>query len=280
MVRRAFDEGLVKVDGKRTRKNHLPRVGALLEAQIPEDDLSPLPRHDLPLQVLYEDSALVVLNKPAGMSVHPLVEGDRQTLANALVARYPECAEASQSPRECGFAHRLDHDTSGVIVAARERATFDALRRAFSSRAVEKRYLALVGGAPGEEGMLELPIGHHPSNVRKMVVCTAPEDAARLKARPALTRYRLRERLGDLALLDVEIPTGVTHQIRVHLAALGAPVAGDPLYGGPSVEGLAHHFLHASLLSLSHPRTGATLCVEAPLPPELGALLDTLRARR
>jgi 23S rRNA pseudouridine1911/1915/1917 synthase len=219
----------------------------------------------------------VVLDKPAGMPVHPLEAGETGTLGNALLARYPECLEASLDPRECGLAHRLDVETSGAIVAARTRAAYEALRRSFAERTVSKRYLALVGGAPGEGGEIVLPIAHHPKNPRKMIVCASEEDASELKAREAITRYRVLEYVGDFALVEAEIPTGVMHQIRVHLAAVGAPVAGDTVYGGPAIEGLDRQFLHAARLEFPHPVTGEPVVAEAPLPAELERMLARLR---
>jgi len=143
---------------------------------------------------------------------------------------------------------------------------------------VGKRYLALVGGAPGEGGEVDIPIAHHPKNPRRMVACAEEEEAARLKAREALTRYRVLERLGDFALLEAEIPTGVMHQIRVHLAAIGAPVAGDALYGGPPIPGLTRHFLHAAELEFPHPRAPETrVRVSSPLPAELQQVVERLR---
>jgi 23S rRNA pseudouridine1911/1915/1917 synthase len=274
----AFDRGEVRVDGKRAKKGDRVRAGAEIVAELSGDAATALPQPELPLVVLLEEAAFVVLDKPAGMPTHPLDEAEQGTLANALAARYPECAAASDDPRECGLAHRLDVETSGAIVAARSAQAFRALRASFTGRAVEKRYLALVGGAPGEGGEIEIPIAHHPKNPRKMIACALPEDADRLKARPALTRYRVIERLGDCALVEVEIPTGVMHQIRVHLSAIGAPVAGDALYGGAPVAGLTRQFLHAARLAFPRPLASGRVEVESPLPEELRRVVEGLRA--
>jgi 23S rRNA pseudouridine1911/1915/1917 synthase len=276
-VMEAFEKGEVRVDGRRAKKGDRVAPGTEVTAAIAAESSPPLAQPELPLAVLLEDAAFVVLDKPAGMPTHPLEEDERGTLANALIARYPECAAASDDVRECGFAHRLDVETSGTIVAARSAAAWRALRDRFGAREVGKRYLALVGGAPGEGGEIDIPIAHHPKNPRRMVACATEEDARRLKARPALTRLRVLERLGDFTLVEVEIPTGVTHQIRVHLAAVGAPVAGDALYGGPPVEGLDRQFLHAARLEFVHPVSGAKVSAEAPLPGELERVLARLR---
>lgn len=277
-VKEAIDRGRVKVDGRRVKKSEPISPGSEIVAEVSTGAEPPVPQPELPLTVLLEDPAFVVVDKPAGMPTHPLKEGERGTLGNALVARYPECLEASEDVRECGFAHRLDTETSGALVAARNPETYAKLREAFSARQVGKTYLALVGGLIGEQGEIEVPIAHHPSNRRLMIACALEEDAQRLKAREALSRYRLLERVGDYALLEVEIPTGVMHQIRVHLSSVGAPVVGDPLYGGPSIEGLDRQFLHAARLEFPHPVTGARMVAEAPLPPELTSVLERLRS--
>ncbi len=276
-VMEAFEKGEVRVDGRRARKGDPVAPGSEVTATIAAESSPPLAQPELPLAVLLEDAAFVALDKPAGMPTHPLQEGERGTLANALIARYPECATASDEVRECGFAHRLDVETSGAIVAARSAPAWRALRDRFGAREVGKVYLALVGGAPGEGGEIDIPIAHHPKNPRRMIACATEEGARELKARPALTRFSVRERLGDFTLVEVEIPTGVTHQIRVHLAAVGAPVAGDALYGGPPIEGLGRQFLHAARLEFPHPVSGAKVSLEAPLPDDLERALARLR---
>ncbi len=276
----AFETGEVRVDGRRARKGDKVVPGSEITAEVPGEAQPPRAQPELSLSVLVEAPAFVVVDKPAGVPTHPLEEGESGTLANALVARFPECAGASEDPRECGLAHRLDVETSGAMVAARSREAFRALRASFSGREVEKRYLALVGGAPGEGGEIDIPIAHHPKNPRRMVACALPEDAERLKARPAVTRYTIVERLGDFALVEAEIPTGVMHQIRVHLSAVGAPVAGDALYGGAQVPGLDRQFLHAARLAFPHPEGGARVEASAPLAPELEAVLQSLRKAR
>ncbi|MGC4123113.1 MAG: RluA family pseudouridine synthase [Myxococcales bacterium] len=276
----AFEAGEVRVDGRRARKGDKVVAGSEITADVPGETQPPKAQPELPLKVLVEDPAFLVVDKAAGMPTHPLDEGESGTLANALVARYPECGQASEDPRECGLAHRLDVETSGAMVAARSREVYLALRASFSGRDVEKRYLALVGGAPGEGGEIEIPIAHHPKNPRRMLACALPEDAEALKARPAVTRYKVVERLGDFALVEAEIPTGVMHQIRVHLSAVGAPVAGDTLYGGAQVPGLNRQFLHAAKLAFPHPKGGSRVEANAPLPPELESVLEALRKAR
>jgi 23S rRNA pseudouridine1911/1915/1917 synthase len=201
-----------------------------------------------------------VLDKPAGWHSHPLREGESGTLANALVARYPECVDAGSDPREGGLCHRLDQETSGAIVAARNRESYLAVRAALRERRVEKVYLALVRGSPPDAGACELPITGR--GVRPKI-WRSPRDGAR---RPALTSFRTLGRASGFALLEVRIATGVRYQIRVHLSALGFPLAGDALYkGGAPVPGLDRHLLHAGRIGLPEPWS---LRVDAPLPED------------
>jgi 23S rRNA pseudouridine1911/1915/1917 synthase len=207
-----------------------------------------------------ERADLLVLDKPAGWHSHPLREGERGTLANALVARYPECADAGSDPREGGLCHRLDQETSGAIVAARSAEAYRSVRAALRERRVEKVYLALVRGLPPDAGDCELPITGR--GVRPKI-WRSPRDGAR---RPASTSFRTLGRGDGVALLEVRIATGVRYQIRVHLSALGFPLAGDALYaGGPPVPGLDRHLLHAWRVGLPKPWS---LRVDAPLPED------------
>lgn len=277
-VRAVIEAGLVRVDGRRARKGDPVRPGQRVEVRAQAPEAAVVPEPDAPLVVLLEDDAIVVLDKQPGIPVHPLEPGERGTLANALVARYPECLAAGGQPRECGFAHRLDTGTSGVIVAARTPAAWLSLRQGFKGRTVEKLYLALVGGALGDQGEMDAPIANDPDDPRRVVVCGSESEASRLGAEPALTRYRVRERFGSFPLAEVEIVTGVRHQIRAHLASIGAPVVGDALYGGVALPGLTRPFLHASRLAFSHPVTGRRVVIESPLPADLRQCLDGLRA--
>jgi 23S rRNA pseudouridine1911/1915/1917 synthase len=188
-------------------------------------------------------------------------------VVNALVARHPECADASDHPREGGLVHRLDTLTSGVLLAARTRDAWRAVREAFSGRQVDKRYLAVVTGPIADEGEIDLPLRHRGDHV---------EPALGDAGREALTDFRVLSRAGDAALLEVRIRTGVLHQIRAHLAAIGAPVLGDADYGGRVHPGLDRFFLHAARLGLVHPVGGARLEIAAPLPDELRRMLGTL----
>ena len=232
-----------------------------------DEDKRPAPAPEAPLAVLYADELLVAVSKPAGIATHPLHPGERGTLANALVARFPECAFVADDAREGGVAHRLDIETSGVVLAARTRAAWQSLRHAFSDGAVTKEYLALVAGAPPDQGTIDLPLAHAGRRVR----IAGDRD---LDALAATTGFETLARGDDVALVRAHSSSGRMHQIRVHLAHLGHPLVGDALYGGPPpVAGTRGHFLHAAAVTFPHPGTGARVRIEAPLPPDRAAAL-------
>jgi 23S rRNA pseudouridine1911/1915/1917 synthase len=266
-VKELLERGAVRIGGRAPRKGDRTVAGARVEVLLPDDDPRPVPQPEVPLEILHLDEALVAIDKPAGMPSHPLGPGERGTVVNALVARHPECAAASEDPREGGLVHRLDTLTSGVLLAARTPRTWRALRAAFTGREVDKRYLAVVTGPVADAGEIDLPLRHRGDRV---------EPALDGSGREALTEFRVLARSGDAALLEVRIHTGVLHQIRAHLAAIGAPVLGDAAYGGRAHPGLARFFLHAAKVALQHPLTARRLEVSAPLPPELRAVLAEL----
>jgi 23S rRNA pseudouridine1911/1915/1917 synthase len=260
-VAEAFAAGAVRVNGRRARKGDPVAPGDVVEVLADAGDLRPVAEPDLPLAVVHLDDALIALDKPAGMPTHPLAAGERGTLANALVARHAECAAVSDDPREAGLAHRLDAGTTGLIVAARTRPAWEALRGAFRARAVRKEYLALVAGAVAGPFVVDLPIAH---------------DRARGGARageglPAVTRVEPIAALGERTLVRCVAETGRVHQVRAHLAARGLPIVGDERYGGPPWP-LAGFFLHAAALELPHPVTGDHMRLETPLPPDRARL--------
>ncbi|AKU89763.1 RluA family pseudouridine synthase [Vulgatibacter incomptus] len=266
----AIERGLVAVDGRRARKGDLVRTGQQVSVRVPRLELVPQP--ELPLEVVYEDASVVVVSKPSGVPTHPLRAGERGTLANALAGRWPECASASRDPREGGVAHRLDTPTSGLVVAARDRASWESLRRQFSERTVRKEYLALASGRLSGPVMVDTPIAGQ-GRMR------AVEDEGLVEsgeAREAHTRVVVERAFDRWTLVRCVITTGVMHQIRVHLAHLGCPVAGDDRYGGPSPEGLERLFLHSAALGFDHPVTGERLEFESPLPSDLAACLANL----
>jgi len=266
-VKELLERGAVRIGGRPPRKGDRTVAGARVEVTLTDEDPRPVPQPELPLSVIHLDPQLVAVDKPAGVPSHPLQPGERGTVVNALVARHPECAEASADPREGGLVHRLDTLTSGVLLAARTAEAWRALREAFSGRQVDKRYLAVVTGPVADEGEIDLPLRHRGDHV---------EPAMAGGGREALTDFRVLSRAGDASLLEVRIHTGVLHQIRAHLAAIGAPVLGDTDYGGRPLPGLDRFFLHAARLGFSHPASGSRLEITAPLPDELRRVLEAL----
>jgi 23S rRNA pseudouridine1911/1915/1917 synthase len=274
---RAMDwiaEDRVRVDGRRAAKGAQVGPGARISVRLPPPD-APAPQPDLPIRIVHADAHLVVADKPAGMPSHPHKPGETGTAANALVGRFPELARVGPAPREGGLVHRLDTDTSGLLLAARTEAAHAALRAQFAARSVEKGYLALVAGELHAGGEVDVPLAHDPGDGRKVRAASDPDWAATHGARPAVTRFQPVERRGGLTLVEVEIPTGVLHQIRAHLAFIGHPIAGDTLYGGPGLEGLDRHFLHASRLGFAHP-DGSRARFDSGLPRDLAEVFATL----
>ncbi len=278
-VKRAFSLGEVRVRGRRARASDPAEPGLPVEIDVDGPAGPPVPEPSAPLRVLAESPRALVVDKPAGMAVYPLAPGEGGTLANAVVARYPECSGASPAAREGGAVHRLDLETSGCVAFARDREAWDFLQAQLRGREAQKRYLALAVGRLAAGGVCSVPLAQRGGRV-----VPAPDELAldRLEGkgfrpRPAETHFEVVERFRDHTLLDVRLVTGVMHQIRAHLAYLGHPVAGDALYGGAAaaLPGLSRHFLHAARLSLEAPG-GGRLEAESPLPPALRSVLDGL----
>lgn len=271
-LKRLFEEGAVKVNGRPAKKGLLVAAGQHITVAWQEETREAVPDAGFPLEVLYEDAALVAVDKPAGRPSHPLRPGETGTVANVLVARYPECAQASEDTREGGLCHRLDIETSGVLLAARTREAWHAMRAAFGGRGVDKRYLALVTGPLAEEGEIEVPLRHHPRHPDRVEPALPGSEGAR----DAHSIFRVLGRAGEYSLVEVRILTGVLHQVRAHLAGVGAPLVGDTLYGGREESGLSRFFLHAQSLEFTHPVTGKKVHVESLVPEELTAVLQKL----
>ncbi|HET9286900.1 MAG TPA: RluA family pseudouridine synthase [Gaiella sp.] len=255
----------VLVDGIARPKSHRLAGGEELEVDLPgEVGLAPI---ELPLEVVFEDAHLLVVDKPAGLVVHPSGPEERATLAHGLVA----LGAAGGDPERPGIVHRLDRDTSGLLAVARSPEAHARLTEAIGDRRVERRYLALVRGQPrSRTGRITAPIGRDRRDRTRHSLDTATP-------REAVTWFELREPLGERALLEIRLETGRTHQIRVHLEAVGLPVCGDPTYGVAGDLGLERQFLHAHRLRLVHPFTGEELDLTSPLPPDLAAALERAR---
>lgn len=275
-VRALFEEGEVRINGKRAKKGDRVHTGDQVELREPSPrDFAALPDGAAVLPILFEDDVVVVANKPAGMPSAPLRADEIGTAASALLARYPEMAGAGYSPREPGIVHRLDTETSGVLLAARSQDAFERLRDALKAHEVEKHYIALCQGRAIAGEVVDAPIASHPSDPRRVVVSLD----GRLAAKPARTELLEVTAIGaDYSLVVVSASAARRHQVRAHLAAIGHPLAGDTIYGGPVIEGLARHFLHASRIAFDHPSTRARIVVESPLPSELVETLERLRA--
>ncbi len=227
----------------------------------------------IPLRIVYEDDRLLVVDKPAGLVTHPAPGHPTGTLVNALLAHAPSMDEESDTPERPGIVHRLDKDTSGLLVIAKDAATHAALATQMKERAMVKRYLALVEGrVEPAQGEIEAPIGRDPRQRMRMAIVSEVRGG-----REARTRFRTLQALpGGRTLLEVQLETGRTHQIRVHLAAIHHPVVGDPIYGRPQPPKPPRQFLHAAHLEFRHPWTGEWLVFDAPLPDDLASFLARL----
>jgi 23S rRNA pseudouridine1911/1915/1917 synthase len=259
-------EGRALVDGVPRKPRHLLAPGARVELHVPPPTRLDLTPEAMPLDILYEDDDLLVLNKPAGLVVHPGAGRTSGTLVHGLLAHCPRLSGIGGVERP-GIVHRLDRDTSGALVVAKSEAAHQGLSRQFKARQVQKRYLALVQGAVREEaGRIEAPIGRRAQERQKMGV--------REGGREARTAYRVLRRLPGRTLVELLLETGRTHQIRVHLAHLGHPVIGDRTYGGRRERGapeVPRQMLHAWRLGFHHPVRGAWLEFTAPIPPDMQA---------
>jgi 23S rRNA pseudouridine1911/1915/1917 synthase len=265
--------GRVQVNGSACRPSYLVRRSDVIDVEPAE--LSPLHAtpEAIPLKILHEDQDVVAIDKPAGMVVHTGAGVRSGTLVNALLHHFDTLSRAGGDLRP-GIVHRLDRHTSGVLLVAKNDAAHQNLAEQFASRKIEKTYLALVHGRVKlDQGRIEKPITRDPRQRVRMTARLA-------RGRPAITEYRVLRRFKDFTFLEVRIGTGRTHQIRVHLASIGHPVAGDRLYGAPAKIGgqptLSRYFLHAHRIRFTHPSTGERITVESPLPAELADWRDAL----
>jgi len=273
-LKKLIQQQKVLVDHQPAKPSTALKAGDLVTVHLPAPEPGEIPAETIPLDIIFEDDDLIVVNKPAGMVVHPGQGHSTGTLVNALLARYPDLAALVQSDEAVvnrpGLVHRLDRDTSGLMIVARHATALSRLQQQFKSRKVEKIYLALIFGRPeAPEGIIDVPLGRDPRHRQKI--------APRLEGKPARTHYRLVKAFHDYSLLEVKLETGRTHQIRVHLAWLKYPVVGDTVYGRRrNLLGLERQFLHAWRLGFQHPRSQTWMAFEAPLPDDLQTILDQL----
>ncbi len=272
-VAAAIKNGLILVSGQPKKPGYRVKPGEIVSGRV-ESTVEPAPQAEsLPLDILFEDDHIIVVNKPAGMVVHPAPGNPSKTLVNALLHHCPHLEHPGEDvPERAGIVHRLDKDTSGVLVAAKSRRAFEFLQKEFKQRRVQKVYLALAIGTLDESsGRITLPIGRHPVKRKIMAVNTE-------RARHAETRWRVLERLDGYTLVEVELKTGRTHQIRVHFRALGYPLAGDMVYGfrrKKSID-MPRQMLHARALGFRHPWSGQRVDFIAPLPMDMAGVLEGL----
>jgi 23S rRNA pseudouridine1911/1915/1917 synthase len=280
-IQKLIKDGLVSGPMKDLRPSTAVRAGQKYTIELRAPVAATAVAEDLPLAILYEDSDVVVLDKPPGMVVHPAAGHGSGTLVNALLHHVDDLSGIGGELRP-GIVHRLDRGTSGVMVVAKNDASHQELARQFHDREVEKEYIALVWGLVQQGRRIDAPIGRDPSDRQKM------STRAR-RTRSAVTRITKAEHLKGVSLLHVAIATGRTHQIRVHLSAIGHPIVGDPTYGGVhrrvasdlrAVQRLERPFLHAARLVFTHPSDGRTMEFASPLPHDLQAVIDDIRERQ
>ena len=274
-IQRLIDDGRVTVNAELAKASYQVRPGDRVVACVPQPGSEEPAAEVIPLGIVYEDQVLIVIDKPAGMVIHPAPGHQSGTLVNALLAHCPELAGDSQDRRP-GIVHRLDRDTSGLILVAKNEQIRRALQRQFQARQVHKVYLALLDGyLEAAHGRIEAPLGRDPRHRQRMAVVPG--------GREAITEYRLLATFagGDYSLVEAEPKTGRTHQIRVHFASIGHPVVGDTVDGRRRTSlPVPRQFLHAQRLGFTHPLTGRPLQFEAPLPDDLAAALRLLEQKK
>lgn len=271
-VRRLIESGHVRVSSEQVKPAHRLRRGERIEGRVPEPVEAELSPEPIPLEIVFEDDDVIVVDKPAGLVVHPAAGVPSGTLVNALL-HHCRGLSGVGGVRRPGIVHRLDKGTSGLLVAAKNDLAHNGLARQFKEHSTEREYLALVRGQPGpQRGSIDAAIGRHPSDRKRF------STRART-GRTAVTHWAVERRLGDLTLLRLRLETGRTHQIRVHLASIGLPVLGDPVYGGGKKEareaGLGRQALHAVQLGFEHPRTGERLRFASRLPEDLARVIES-----
>lgn len=271
-IQKLMEEGHIRLNGGMVKANYKLREKDIMEVEIPEAKEAEILPEDIPLDILYEDADVIVVNKPQGMVVHPAPGHMSGTLVNGLLFHCGDELSGINGEKRPGIVHRIDKDTSGVLMIAKNDVAHRSLAAQLAEHSITRKYNAIVyNGFQEDDGTVDAPIGRNPQDRKKMAV-------TQKHSRHAVTHYRVLERMEKFTLIEAQLETGRTHQIRVHMTYIGHPLLGDPVYGPKKqpfqMEGQA---LHARVLGFLHPKTGEYLEFEAPLPPYFEALLERLR---
>jgi 23S rRNA pseudouridine1911/1915/1917 synthase len=275
-IQKMIKDGSIAVNGEPCKQSHRLRAGDKISIAVPRPkDLKAAPEN-IPLNIVYEDNDIVVINKPAGMVVHPAAGNYSGTLVNALLHHFDKLSRTGGDLRP-GIVHRLDKDTSGLMIVAKNDRSHVLIAKQIKDRAVEKKYIALVHGRlPKDCGVIESRIGRNPRHRKRMTVITS----AKHKSKDATTHYKVLSEFRNYSLLELNLLTGRTHQIRVHLSSIGNPIVGDSTYGRASNEfGVKRQLLHAQSLSFKHPVTGKLMEFSSAMPDDLKCVLERLGQR-
>ncbi|MCT4490783.1 RluA family pseudouridine synthase [Levilactobacillus parabrevis] len=264
----AIEAGQITVDGQPAKPKDKPAVGATIHIELPDPQPLDVTPENIPLDIVYEDDDVIVVNKPQGMVVHPAPGHPNHTLVNALLYHSP--LSSINGTLRPGIVHRIDKDTSGLLMVAKNDHAHQSLSAQLQAKTNLREYVAIVhGNFKEEEGVIRAPLGRAPKDRKKQAVVA--------DGRPAVTHFRVLERYGNYTLVSCRLETGRTHQIRVHMAYINHPVAGDPLYGPKKTLKGEGQFLHARKLGFVHPTTGEQLDFTAPVPPHFMAVVNKLR---
>ncbi|HHX93594.1 MAG TPA: RluA family pseudouridine synthase [Tenericutes bacterium] len=271
-IQKLVKDGNILVNGKKVKVNYRLKLSDKVNVAIPEPEKIELKPQKMDLDIIYEDKDVIVINKPSGLVVHPAFGHKENTLVNSILAHAKDLSTINGVIRP-GIVHRLDKDTSGLIMVAKNDFAHESLARQLKEKTVLRKYVALVKGViPHNEGIIDAPIGRDPKNRKKMTVTS-------INSKNAITHFKVLERFSDYTLVECTLITGRTHQIRVHMKYIGHPVCDDPLYGSGKKLGNNGQLLHAKTLGFNHPKTSEYLEFTAPLPKKFSDILESLKTQ-